>query len=71
MADRQSIKAALRPFADAWQALERSGYNAAPKGLALMYNVPDPHFLGPMTHDLKALSDIFDAMVQEDGGSRL
>lgn len=67
----QAIKDAIRPFADAYWALEQCGFIANPKGTALMYNVHDPHFLGPSTYDLAKLSVIFDAMVEADGGSRL
>lgn len=70
-AKRAALKDALRPWADAYFSLDRCGYLAAPRGTALMYNVPDPHFLGPTIHDLKPLFDLFEEMVAEDGGTRL
>lgn len=68
---RQALKDALRPFADAYFALEKTGYIANPTGTALMYNPRDPHFLGPSTYDLQKLAAAFDRMVEQDGGSRL
>lgn len=68
---RAQIKGALQPFADAWKALQRSGFADAPRGTALMYEPPNPRFLGPSIHDLERLSEVFDQMVEEDGGSRL
>jgi len=67
--ERQVLKDALRPFADAYWSMERSGADMGFVGL--MYDPKDPKMTGLGACDLKPLYDIFERMVAEDGGSRL